>query len=152
MRSMGGGGGFGGMMGGMRGLHSGGMNSPNMDNLTDEGIIGSAYDNRVVMRLATYIKPYKRDAILSILAILIYTVGNVSVPLFLLIGIEWAINSGSLMRLHMVAGIFLGVTVVYCGAMYVQYILMPKLGQAILYTLRTQMLSLIHISEPTRPY
>ena len=149
MRSMGGGGGFGGMMGGMRGLHSGGMNSPNMDNLTDEGIIGSAYDNRVVMRLATYIKPYKRDAILSILAILIYTVGNVSVPLFLLIGIEWAINSGSLMRLHMVAGIFLGVTVVYCGAMYVQYILMPKLGQAILYTLRTQMFGHLQDLSPS---
>ena len=53
----GGGGGFGGMMGGMRGLHAGGMNSPNLDNLTDEGVAGSAYDNKVVMRLLTYLKP-----------------------------------------------------------------------------------------------
>ncbi len=149
MRSMGGGGGFGGMMGGMRGLHSGGMNSPNMDNLTDEGIVGRAYDNRVVMRLATYIKPYKRDAILSIAAILIYTVGNVSVPLFLLIGIEWAINSGELWRLHTVALAFLGVTFMYCGAMYVQYILMPKLGQAILYTLRIQMFGHLQDLSPS---
>ena len=149
MRSMGGGGGFGGMMGGMRGLHSGGMNSPNMDNLTDEGIVGRAYDNRVVMRLATYIKPYKRDAILSIAAILVYTVGNVSVPLFLLIGIEWAINSGELWRLHTVALAFLGVTVLYCGAMYVQYILMPKLGQAILYTLRIQMFGHLQDLSPS---
>jgi ATP-binding cassette subfamily B protein len=146
---MGGGGGFGGMMGGMRGLHSGGMNSPNMDNLTDEGIVGRAYDNRVVMRLATYIKPYKRDAILSIAAILVYTVGNVSVPLFLLIGIEWAINSGELWRLHTVALAFLGVTVLYCGAMYVQYILMPKLGQAILYTLRIQMFGHLQDLSPS---
>ena len=149
MRSMGGGGGFGGMMGGMRGLHSGGMNSPNMDNLTDEGVVGRAYDNRVVMRLATYIKPYKRDAILSIAAILVYTVGNVSVPLFLLIGIEWAINSGELWRLHTVALAFLGVTVMYCGAMYVQYILMPKLGQAILYTLRVQMFGHLQDLSPS---
>ena len=149
MRSMGGGGGFGGMMGGMRGLHSGGMNSPNMDNLTDEGVMGRAYDNRVVMRLATYIKPYKRDAILSIVAILVYTVGNVSVPLFLLIGIEWAINSGELWRLHTVALAFLGVTVMYCGAMYVQYILMPKLGQAILYTLRIQMFGHLQDLSPS---
>ena len=143
------GGGFGGMMGGMRGLHSGGMNSPNMDNLTDEGIVGTAYDNKVVMRLATYIKPYKRDAILSIAAILIYTVGNVSVPLFLLIGIEWAINEGELWRLHIVALVFLGVTVVYCSAMYVQYILMPKLGQAILYTLRVQMFGHLQDLSPS---
>ncbi len=142
---MGGGGGFGGMMGGMRGLHAGGMNSPSMDNLTDEGIVGSAYDNKVVMRLLTYLAPHKRDAVLSIFAILIYTVGNVSVPLFLLLGIEWAINSGEIARLHTIALIFLGVTIVYCSAMYVQYILMPKLGQAILYTLRTQMFG--HLQE-----
>jgi ATP-binding cassette subfamily B protein len=146
---MGGGGGFGGMMGGMRGLHSGGMNSPNMDNLTDEGIVGRAYDNRVVMRLATYIKPYKRDAMLSIAAILIYTVGNVSVPLFLLIGIEWAINDGALWKLHTVALAFLGVTILYCSAMYVQYILMPKLGQAILYTLRIQMFGHLQDLSPS---
>ena len=79
----GGGGGFGGMMGGgMRGLNAGGMRSPNMDNLTDEGRSGRAYDNKVVMRLATYVKPYKRDTAISLAAVLIYTIGNVSIPLF----------------------------------------------------------------------
>ena len=143
------GGGFGGMMGGMRGLHSGGMNSPNLDNLTDEGIVGSAFDNRVVMRLLTYLKPHKRDAFLSIVAILVYTVGNVSVPLFLLLGIDWAINDGDIRKLHAVALIFLGVTIAYCSAMYVQYILMPKLGQAILYTLRTQMFGHLQDLSPS---
>ena len=150
------GGGFGGMMGGMRGLHAGGMNSPNMDNLTDEGVEGSAYDNKVVMRLLTYLKPHKRDVLLSITAILIYTVGNVSVPLFMLLGIDWAINQGGdpsppawlpfeQWRLHLVGLVFLGVALVYCGAMYFQYILMPKLGQSILYALRTQMFN--HLQE-----
>ncbi len=143
------GGGFGGMMGGMRGLHSGGMNSPNLDNLTDEGIVGSAFDNRVVMRLLTYLKPHKRDALFSIVAILVYTVGNVSVPLFLLLGIEWAINDGDIRKLHAVALIFLGVTILYCSAMYVQYILMPKLGQAILYTLRIQMFGHLQDLSPS---
>ena len=139
------GGGFGGMMGGMRGLQSGGMNSPNLDNLTDEGVVGSAYDNKVVMRLLTYLKPHKRDSLLSIAAILVYTVGNVSVPLFMLLGIDWAINHGDYWRLNVVGAVFVGVAFVYCGAMYVQYILMPKLGQAILYTLRTQMFN--HLQE-----
>ena len=94
MHSHGMGGGFGGMMGGMRGLQSGGMNSPSMDNLTDEGVVGSAYDNKVVMRLITYLAPYKRDVLISISAIVTYTVGNVTVPLFMLLGIEWAINQG----------------------------------------------------------
>ena len=72
------GGGFGGMMGGMRGLQSGGMNSPTLDNLTDDSVVGSAYDNKVVMRLLTYLRPYKREVVASLTAILIYTVGNVS--------------------------------------------------------------------------
>ncbi len=149
MRSGGGGGGFGGMMGGMRGLHAGGMNSPNLDNLTDEGLAGSVYDNRVVMRLLTYLKPHKRDVVISIIAILIYTVGNVTVPLFMLLGIDWAINSGDQWRLHALAGIFLVVTLAYFGAMYVQYVFMPKLGQAILYTLRTQMFDHLQDLSPS---
>ena len=77
----GGGGGFGGMMGGgMRGLNAGGMRTANQDNITDEGAAGSAYNNKVVMRLATYVGPYKRDTIISISAVLAYTVGNVCIP------------------------------------------------------------------------
>ena len=137
------------MMGGMRGLQSGGMNSPNLDNLTDEGLVGSVYDNRVVMRLLTYLKPHKRDVVISIIAILIYTVGNVTVPLFMLLGIDWAINSGDQWRLHALAGVFLVVAVAYFCAMYVQYVYMPKLGQAILYTLRTQMFNHLQDLSPS---
>ncbi len=61
-----GGGGFGGMMGGMRGLQGGGMHGPNLDNLTDEGVVGSVYDQKVVMRLGTYIGPHKKDALISV--------------------------------------------------------------------------------------
>lgn len=143
------GGGVGGMMGGMRGLQSGGMNSPTLDNLTDEGLVGSAYDNRVVMRLITYLAPYKRDVSISVAAITIYTIGNVTVPLFMLLGIEWAINNGDEWRLHAVAGSFFAVALIYFGAMYVQYVYMPKLAQAILYTLRTQMFNHLQDLSPS---
>jgi len=142
------GGGFGGMMGGMRGLQSGGMNSPTLDNLTDDSVVGSAYDNRVVMRLLTYLKSQKREVVASLTAILIYTVGNVSVPLFLLLGIGW-INQGDLGALNVIAGVFLAVTVMQFGAMYAQYTLMPRLGQSILYALRTQMFNHLQDLSPS---
>lgn len=85
MHSHGMGGGFGGMMGGMRGLQSGGMNSPSLDNLTDEGVQGSAYDNKVVMRLATYLKSHQKDVFITVCSIFTYTVGNVTIPLFMLL-------------------------------------------------------------------
>ena len=142
------GGGFGGMMGGMRGLHSGGMNSPTLDNLTDDTVVGSAYDNKVVMRLLTYLRPHKRDVFGSLAAILTYTVGNVSVPLFILLGISW-INQGDLRALNLIAVLFLAVTLVQFGAMYAQYILMPKLGQSVLYALRTQMFNHLQDLSPS---
>ena len=142
------GGGFGGMMGGMRGLQSGGMNSPTLDNLTDDSVVGSAYDNKVVMRLLTYLRPYKREVVASLTAIFIYTVGNVSVPLFLLLGISW-INQGDLGALNVIAGVFLAVTVMQFGAMYAQYTLMPRLGQSILYALRTQMFNHLQDLAPS---
>ena len=138
----------GGMIGGMRGLHAGGMMSPNLDNLSDESVVGSAYDNRVVMRLATYLRPHKRTALMSVAAIFVYTVGNVTVPLFILLGIDWAINNGDLWRLHVVALAFFAVTLLYFGAMYVQYVLMPKLAQSILYALRTQMFNRLQDLSP----
>jgi len=133
------------MMGNMRGLHAGGMNSPNMDNLTDDSIVGSAYDHKVVARLMTYIWPYKRDAFIALLAVLVYTVGNVTVPLLMMIGLKWAINTGDVSRLHIVGLIFMGVTLLHFGSNYVQFVYMPKVGQGILYSLRTGMFN--HLQE-----
>ncbi len=160
MHSQGGGGGFGGMMGGMRGLQSGGMNSPNLDNLTDEGVQGSAYDNKVVMRLATYLKSHQKDVLITIGAIVTYTVGNVTIPLFMLLGIQWGINQGydstppawlpfESWRLHLVALVFLAMSLSYFTAMYIQSVFMPKLSQSILYQLRTQMFSHLQDLSPS---
>ena len=145
MRAAGPGGGVGGMMGGMRGMGAHGMNTADMDNLTDDAIVGSAYDHKVVMRLMTYIWPYKRDAFIALLAVLVYTMGNVAVPWLMLKAIRWAIIPGDVSKLHIIGLIFLCVTVVHFGANFVQFIYMPKVGQGILYSLRTGMFN--HLQE-----
>ncbi|MCH7712842.1 MAG: ABC transporter ATP-binding protein [Chloroflexi bacterium] len=142
------GGGFGGMMGGMRGLHAGGMNSPNMDNLTDEGVVGSVYDHKVVRRLITYVKPYKKDAMLSMIAVLVYTTANVAVPLLLMLGINNYVNDGNVGGLHVIALVFLALTLVHFASNYYQFSLMPKVGQGILYSLRTEMFNHLQSLSP----
>ena len=150
MRGGGGyGGGFGGMLGGQRGLQSGGMNSPTMDNLTDEGVVGSAYDHKVVMRLSTYVKPYKKDAILSILAVIVYTAANVAIPLMLMLGINRYINTGNSGGLHLIAVGFLIIILIHFVSNYLQFIFMPLVGQGILYTLRTQMFNHLQTLSPS---
>ena len=141
------GGGFGGIMGG---LNAGSMQAPNLDNLTDERVIGKVYDHRVVVRLATYVGAYKRDALISIAALFVYTLGNVSIPLMMMLGINWAINGGVIndgetWRLHVVGASFIAVTLVHFGSNYVQMVYMPRVGQGILYSLRTAMFN--HLQE-----
>ncbi len=116
------GGGGGGMLSGMRGTHAASVHAPTIDNLTDEHVVGRVYDNTVVMRLLTYLVPYKRDALLSLAAVLVYTAANVSIPLLIMIGINWGINSGEVWRLHLVGLAFLGVTLLHFGANYLQFV------------------------------
>ncbi|MEK7806354.1 MAG: ABC transporter ATP-binding protein, partial [Chloroflexota bacterium] len=149
MRGAGPGGGFGGMLGGMRGLHAAGMYSPNLDNLSDENVLGRAYDHRVVMRLATYIRPYKRDALISFAAVLAYTATNVSIPLMIMLGINWAIGGGELWRLHVVGLGFMAITVAHFAANYIQFVFIPKVGQGILYSLRTGMFNHLQSLSPS---
>ena len=137
------------MMGNMKSLTAGGISSPNMDNLTDEGIVGSAYDHKVVMRLATYIGPFKKDAILAVVSVFVYTLSTVSIPLFLMFGINWAINEGDIWRLHMLGLAFLIMTLVLFGANYLQFVYIPKVGQGVLYSLRTQMFGHLQSLSPS---
>ena len=133
------------MMGGMRGLNAAGDRAPTADNLSDESIVGSAYDHRVVMRLMTYIAPYKRDAIFAILAVTLYTAANVCIPFLLQQGIDNAVKNDDLSLLHWIGGAFFLVALIHFGSNYAQFVFMPKVGQGILYSLRTKMFN--HLQE-----
>ncbi len=150
MRGMGGG--FGGMLGGMRGLQSGGIHSPNMDNLSDDNALGSVYNNRVVLRLMSYMGPYRADVIKSLIAVLTYTIANASIPMLILLGINQGISSGDFRSwhpLHLVGLAFLAVTLVHFAANYLQFVFMARVGQGILYSLRTHMFSHLQNLSPS---
>ena len=149
MRMGGPGGGFGGMMGGMRGLNAAGDRTPTSDNLSDESVVGAAYDHRVVKRLMTYIAPYKRDAILALLAVTIYTGANVCIPLLVKLGIDDAVKGNNLVLLHWIGAAFLVVAVVHFVANYFQFVFMPRVGQGILYSLRTKMFNHLQDLSPS---
>ena len=143
------GGGGGGMFGGMRGMHAGGMHSPTTDNLTDENILGKAYDNKVVMRLFSYLSGNYKYAILSLIAVIIYTIANVCIPLFIMFGIEQGVNNGSVNALHLIGIGFLFLTLIHFGANYLQFVFVAKVGQEILYALRLHMFNHLQALSPS---
>ena len=144
-----GGGGGGGMFQGVRGMHAGGMHSPTTDNLTDENILGKAYDNKVVMRLFSYLSGNYKHAILSLIAVIIYTIANVCIPLFIMLGIDQGINNGSVTALHVIGIGFLFLTLVHFGANYLQFVFVAKVGQEILYALRLHMFNHLQALSPS---
>ncbi len=141
--------GGGGMLNGWRGTHAGSVYAPSAGTLSDEAVVGKIYDNRVVRRLLTYLVPYKRQALISLFAVLVYTAANVSLPLVIMVGINWGINSGELWRLHLVGLAFLGVTAVHFGANYLQLVSMAKVGQSVLFSLRTQLFNHLQTLSPS---
>jgi ATP-binding cassette subfamily B protein len=125
------------------------LHAPTTTNsLSDEQLIGKVYDNKVVMRLLTYIAPYKKEAWISLGAVLVYTAANVSIPLLIMFGINWGINSGEVWRLHVVGLAFLAVTLLHFGANYLQTVYIAKVGQGMLYSLRTQMFNHLQSLSP----
>jgi ATP-binding cassette subfamily B protein len=100
------------------------------------------------MRLLTYLRPYKKDTFLSIVAVLVYTAGNVCVPLFVMFGINWAINQGDVWRLHLITLAFLGVTLIHFASNYLQFVFIPRVAQGILYSLRIDMFNHIQDLSP----
>ena len=136
------------MLSGWRGTHAGGMYAPTTNNLSDETVVGKVYDNRVVRRLLTYIAPYKKDALISLVAVLVYTAANVGLPLLIMLGINWGINGGEVWRLHVIGLAFLVVTCLHFGANYVQFVFIAKMGQSILYSLRTELFNHLQSLSP----
>lgn len=141
-------GGGGGMLSGWRGTHAGSIHAPSSNDMSDEAIVGKVYDNRVVMRLLTYITPYAKDALISLAAVLVYTAANVAIPLVVMYGINWGINSGQVWRLHIVGLAFFGVTLLHFGANYLQLVFMARVGQSVLYSIRTELFNHLQRLSP----
>ena len=140
--------GGGGMLSGMRGTNAGGMFAPTQDNLTDDSVVGKVYDNQVVIRVLTYIAPFKRDALISLAAVLVYTAANVCIPLLIMLGIRWGVNTGNVNHLHLVGVAFMVVTLLHFGANYLQFVFVAKVGQGILFSMRTQMFNHLQSLSP----
>jgi ATP-binding cassette subfamily B protein len=137
----GGGGMGGGMMRGMRGTSADSMFAPTNDNLTDEDVVGRVYDNRVVVRFTTFIKPYKGYALIALASLLVYAAVNAGIPLLIKYGIDWAIAEGNVNRVHIIGISFLAITVVHFLSNRLQFIFISRTGQHVLYDLRAGMFS-----------
>ena len=119
------------MMGGMGfGGHSAQRGHP------DEDMFGSVYDQRVVLKLLPYIWPFKKLAIISAIAMLIYTGTQVAIPWLIGFTIDEFIEFGNFTGLTWMFVLFLVIAAVNWVMNFIMQFSMEKVGQGILFNLR----------------
>ena len=120
-------------------MMTGWMMGGSSDALEDEEVFGSAYDQRVVSRMLTYVKPFRRELAVAVVAMLVFTASMTAVPWLIKIAIDDHIARGDLSGLWWVVGLFVGLAAVNWVANYVQQTAMERVGQGLLYGIRRDM-------------
>ena len=108
-----------------------GINRPD-----DEEIFGKVYDQRVVRRMIPYMLPHRHLLALATAAMLVYVATLSSVPWIIKQGIDRYVLSSDFGGLTWLFVILLGVALANWGSGYAQDVLMARMGQTMLYSLR----------------
>ena len=97
------------------------------------------YDQRVILRMLAYVGPYKFPVFLAMVAVVIYTVATVAMPLIIAIGMDRYIKTGDLSGLNTLAVWFGVVLVVHYAANYTHQVLLARVSQRVIYDLRNDL-------------
>ena len=128
----------------------------------DEEFFGSAYDQRVILRLAPYIKPYMPLVILSLVSMLVYTFTLVAVPWLIQWGIDNPIKNGMeafgrgesldehIRLLNILFAVFVINALTNWGTNYLQQYAMQRVGQGVLFRLRRALFG--HVQKQSLSY
>ena len=123
--------------GGGHGHHRAALSGPFSEE--EEELLGKVYDQRVVTRLFSYLKPYKLLSAVAFITMLATTLTGAATPWLVGYGIDHYIRQKDLSGLNWIALIFLGNALLNWLANYAQLIIMADLNQRVLFTLRTHL-------------
>jgi ATP-binding cassette, subfamily B, multidrug efflux pump len=119
----------------------------------DDDVVGKAYDGRLMRRLLTYLRPYKLQASISLVAILLKAAADVLGPYLTKVAVDrymtarpalhppaWTrwLSSKPMTGVTQIAGIYLGALVFSYLLEFVQTYLMQWTGQKVMFDMRRQ--------------
>ena len=107
--------------------------------LDEAEALGKFYDQRVVSRLAAYALPHKFLMALSAVGIILYTGSSLATPWLIGYGVDHFVKGGDFSGLYWLAIAYFLVSAVGYGANYVYLVSVAKVGQRVLFRLRSDM-------------
>jgi ATP-binding cassette subfamily B protein len=96
-------------------------------------------DSTVFKRFFYYASPYKKAVLIATLAVIGFTLANLSLPLLVKFGIDSAIRQGDSNLLTIVAVTIIGVAAFYWLTNFLQNILITRVALTVLYDIRADM-------------
>src|SRR5512140_594726 len=102
----------------------------------EDEVVGKAYDGRLMRRLLVYLRPYRVQAIVALVAIIAGSVLQLAQPYLTKIAIDRYIATRDLTGLDRLALLFLGVLLGSFALEYTQTFIMQMIGQRIMFDIR----------------
>jgi len=105
----------------------------------EEDILGKAYDGRLMRRLLGYLRPYRRQVAIAVVAIIGHSCLELAPPYLTKIAIDRYIPARDLSGLSLMAAVYLVVLIATFILEYIQTWTMQATGQRIMFDMRMQM-------------
>jgi ATP-binding cassette subfamily B protein len=108
----------------------------------EEEIFGKVFDSNIVKRIWAFVHPYRRDVVLSVISVLVFTGMQLLIPLIIRYAIDHGMQPGgshSALALAIVA--FLIAILINYGASYFQETLVGGVAENVLFDIRNAMFS-----------
>src|ERR1700742_1397333 len=130
----------------------------------DDDVVGKAYDGRLMRRLLTYLRPYKLQAVISLVAILLKAGSDVLGPYLTKVAVDrymtarpavhppaWThrLSPNAMVGVTQIAGVYLATLVFSYLLEFVQTYLMQWTGQKVMFDMRSQIfrhIQSLHVS------
>jgi ATP-binding cassette subfamily B protein len=108
----------------------------------EEEMFGKAFDGNVIKRIWAFVRPYRRDVVLSVCAVLTFTLMQLMIPLIIRYAIDHGMQQdGSHSALTWAVVVFLVAILINYAASYAQETLVGGVAENVLFDIRRQMFS-----------
>ena len=112
--------------------------------MIDDDVLGKAYDSRLMRRLLTYLRPYRGQVTLAVVAIIGHSALDLAPPYLTKIVIDRYIPLADLRGLGTIAALYLVALIASFVLEYLQTWTMQLIGQRIMFDLRMELVTHLH--------
>ena len=105
----------------------------------EEEMFGKVFDQKIINRIGAFVVPYRRDFLISIGAVLIFTLTQLSIPMIIRYVIDGGLMAQDSSVLHLGLAVLAAMIVVNYAASHVQETLVGRAAENILFDIRRAM-------------